>query len=46
LNRRFEAALKLTLKATFKRLVFLGFSAFALGYVSVLLYGRGLLIWG
>jgi hypothetical protein len=45
LNRRFEAALKLTLKAIFKRLVFVGFSAFALGYVSLLLYGRGVLFW-
>jgi hypothetical protein len=45
LNRRFEAALKLTLKAVFKRLIFVGFSAFALGYASLLLYGRGLLFW-
>lgn len=45
LNRRFEAALKLTLKAVFMRLAFVGFSVLALGYASLLLYGQGLTIW-
>lgn len=45
LNRRFEAALKLTLKAVFMRLAFVGFSALALGYASVLLYWQGLTMW-
>lgn len=45
LNKRFEAALKLTLKAIFKRLAFLGIGALALAYGSMILYGQGLLIW-
>jgi hypothetical protein len=45
LNRRFEAALMLTLKAILKRMAFVGFSAFALWYASLFLYGQGLLFW-
>lgn len=45
LNKRFEAALKLTLKAIFKRLAFLGIGALALAYGSMFLYGQGLLAW-
>jgi hypothetical protein len=44
LNRRFEAALKLTLKAIFQRLLILGIGMVSLGYASLLLYGRGLLV--
>lgn len=43
LNRRFEAALKLTLKAIVQRLAIVTFFAFALGYASLFSYGRGLL---
>lgn len=45
LNRRFEAALMLTLKAIAKRLAVLGFAAVALGYASLLMYGRRDLVW-
>jgi hypothetical protein len=44
LNRRFEAALKLTLKAVFQRLAMLGIGLVLLGYASLFLYGRGLLV--
>lgn len=43
LNRRFEAALKLTLKAIVQRVAIVAFFAFTLGYASLFLYGRGLL---
>jgi hypothetical protein len=43
LNRRFEAALMLTLKAIFKRIAVWVFFALALGYASLFLYRRGLL---
>lgn len=43
LNGRFEAALRLTLKAILKRFAIVTFFAFALGYASLFLYGRGLL---
>jgi hypothetical protein len=43
LNRRFEAALKLTLKAILQRIAVVVFFAFALGYTSLELYRQGLL---
>ena len=43
LQKRFEAALKLTLKAIFQRLAVLGIGMVLLGYASLLLYGRGML---
>lgn len=43
LNRRFEAALKLTVMAIFKRLVFLGLLLLGLGYASLLSYKRGMI---
>jgi hypothetical protein len=44
LNRRFEAALKLTLKAIFQRLAILSIGLVLLGYASLFLYRRGLLV--
>lgn len=44
LNKRFEAALMLTLKAIFQRLILLSIGVLLLGYASLLLYGRGLLV--
>ncbi|GAB7323398.1 hypothetical protein MBLNU13_g05857t1 [Cladosporium sp. NU13] len=43
LNRRFEAALKLTLKAIARRIAVLAFLVFALGYANLVLYGQGFL---
>ena len=41
LNRRFEAALKLTLKAIVMRVAVITLFVFALGYSSLILYGQG-----
>jgi hypothetical protein len=44
LNRRFEAALKLTLKAIMQRIAVLVFFVFVLGYASLILCGQNFLL--
>lgn len=45
LNKRFEAALMLTLTAIFKRLAIMGVGVVLLGYAIMFLYGHGLVLW-
>jgi hypothetical protein len=41
LNRRFEAALKLTLKAIVMKVAVITLFVFALAYASLIMYGQG-----